>query len=121
MAHFLDIHSIDKEIVKGIKVISLIDSKHFEEKMKEVLSVTRCSFNNVFRDYFDVNSEWDCNYFVIKAESIDFLIDQMNYEKAKGEESSIYDDGDFDTVMGCLNKLKLNEDPEATYLFSWEK
>lgn len=121
MAHYLDIHSIDKELVKGIAVISFTDNSNFENKMEKVLSVTRCSFNNVFRDYFDVNSEWDNNYFVIKTEHIRFLIDQLNHEKAKGDESSIYDDGDFETVMACLTKLQRNKDPDSTYLISWEK
>lgn len=29
MAHYLDIHSIDKELVRGVKVISFVDDSPF--------------------------------------------------------------------------------------------
>lgn len=121
MGHYLDIHSIDKEIVKGIKVISFCDNEHFEEKMEEVLSVTRCSFNNVFRRYFNVNSEWDCDYFVVKVEHIKYIIEELKHEALKGEESEIYDEDDFNKVMSFLSELSHRPDGDETYLISWDK
>lgn len=59
MAHYLDINSIDKDLVEGIKVISCLDNERFKEKMVSILEIVRCGFNDVFRNYFDVNPQWD--------------------------------------------------------------
>lgn len=121
MAHFLDIHSIDKDLVKGIKVISCLDNDHFEEKMVSLLEIVRCDFNDVFRNFFDVNSEWDGNYFIIKAGNVRYLIKELKDELAKGEDGDIFDVTQYYQVMSCLETMAANPDHVATYLLSWEK
>lgn len=121
MAHYFDIHSIDKDFVEGIKVISCLDNDRFEEKMVSVLKIVRCDFNDVFRNYFDVNSQWDGNHFVITAEYVHYLIRELEAEHAKGEDGDIYDLDDYNKVLECLTELSKNPDENTTYLLSWEK
>lgn len=121
MAHYFDIHSIDKDFVEGIKVISCLDNERFEEKMISVLEVVRCSFNDVFRNYFDVSSQWDGNYFVIKAGYVRYLIQELKNELAKGDDGDVYDIVQYHQVMSCLEAMAANPDHAATYLLSWEK
>lgn len=121
MAHYLDIHSIDKDLVKGIAVIASLDNDHFEEKMVSLLEIVRCDFNDVFRNFFDVNSEWDCNHFIIKAENVRYLIQDLKRELAKGDDGDVYDIAKYHQVMSCLETMASNPDPDATYTLSWEK
>lgn len=93
----------------------------FKDNMKEVLSIVRCSFNSVFRRYFDVNSEWDCNYFVITVDRIHWLIEELKREYTKGDDSDIYDEEDYSKVMSCLSALSHEPDSDAVYLISWDK
>lgn len=120
MAHYFDIHSIDKDLVQGVMVISFADAGPFEDKMSPILNITRCGFNRPFRSYFDVNKEWDCNYFVIKAAHICNLLNYLNSPFGKGD-VDVDDLGDYNKVITRLEELSKNPDPEATYLLSWEK
>ncbi|QZA70675.1 hypothetical protein AH04_200 [Erwinia phage AH04] len=121
MAHYFDIHLIDKNLVQGILVISFTENSSFEEKMFPVLQIVRCGFNEVFRRYFNVNSEWDTSYFVVKAGYIRFLIKELKTELAKGDDGEIYDLDNYNKVLACLTELSKNPDEDATYLLSWEK
>lgn len=120
MAHHFTIHSIDKDLIQGVMVISCLDNDHFEDKMTPVLKIVRCGFNCVFRSYFDVTQQWDSNYFVVKASSVLFLLNYLNSPFGKGD-IDVDDLGDYNKVITCLEELSKNPDPEATYLLSWEK
>ena len=121
MAHYFDIHSIDKDFVEGIKVISCLDNERFEEKMVSVLKIVRCDFNSVFRNYFGVGPEWDNDHFVIEANQVQFLIQELKNEFAKGDIGEIYDIEQYHKVITCLETMAANSDPDATYVLSWEK
>jgi hypothetical protein len=121
MAHYFNIHSIDKELVQGVMAISFTGNNDFKGKMTLVLEVVRCSFNNVFSRYFQVGSDWELNYFVIKAGYIHFLIQELEAELAKGEDGNVYDLDDYNKVLACLTELSNNPDEDATYLLSWSK
>lgn len=119
MAHYLEIHICPKEVAQYAKVLDFC-AEGLNEKLTRVLSVTRCSFNDLFREFFNVPStEWDCNYHVLDHNAVLYLIEDLTAERATAE----FDDKeDYTKVIETLKQiLDAIETSEFAYLISWDK
>lgn len=105
------IHSIDKELVDGVAVISDRNSIQLQMKMRIVLELVHCQFHGIFSSHFKVNNGWDRNYFHIPTGDMHYLISALRQVNS--------DVNNCHKATLCLNKLSQNPHPEKTYFISW--
>lgn len=115
MAHYFQISKINKELVKGVKVLSFTDNP-FEDDIGIILEIPRVNFNGVFRDFFHTNSEWDADYFYIDPDQISYLLEDL-----RQVDLSFGGGDDYHQIFNALSSIDRNPDPEKAYFLSWSK
>lgn len=119
MAHYLEIHTAPKAITQYAKVLDFC-ADGLNAQLTKVFGITRCPFNDIFRQFFDVPStEWDAHYHVLDDNSIVYLIKDLEHERA------VADWGDKEMMTSTIEMLKNILDvintAEVSYLISWSK
>ncbi len=75
MAHYLEIHSVPKARIHGVKVLSFVDVD-FKDEMNPHFETERTFMNDTVRQYFgaDHEDDWDADYFVLREDDALYLI-----------------------------------------------
>lgn len=119
MAHYLEIHTAPKTITQYAKVLDFC-ADGLNEQLTKVFGITRCPFNDIFRQFFDVPStEWDAHYHVLDDNSVMYLIKDLEHERAAAD----FDEKQDYTLLIVFLKsvLDIINTAEVSYLISWSK
>lgn len=75
MAHYLQLHSVDKKFTKGVKVLSFA---YFEEPMEKLFGTPWTFMNDTVRKHFSaLSDDWDADYFVLRESDPHFIINEL--------------------------------------------
>lgn len=118
MAHYLELHSVDKKFTEGVKVLSFA---YFEGPMEKLFGTPWTFMNDTVRKYFSAESDnWDADYFVLRGSDPQFIIAELEklYRQVDQQEEVEL----IGMTIGKLEEIwKDIESETKSYVISWSK
>lgn len=121
MAHYLALHSVKKDRINGVKVLSFTDLD-FKDEINTLFETHRTFMNDTVRSYFNaLSDDWDANYFVLHEDDalyIGRVIEDLYSDPQLGEDEVLL----IGQVLSALEEAQKDFDnPTIGYLISWCK
>lgn len=121
MARYLALHSVKKDRINGVKVLSFTDLD-FKDEIDTLFETHRTFMNDIVRRYFSAFSDdWDGDYFVLREDDAYHIANEIEslYSNPCVDQEEVELIG---RIIAELERIQKDFDnPTIGYLISWCK